>query len=119
MCLLPIDFDFLHNGKISFEIFLNEVSYFLRSTILLSEELIAGKCDDLESFFIPAIMGFDHFHVVLRGETSLASYVDDHYKFFILEGVEVELFTVDIVDFKVKEGFRKGRLQTLGAGFED
>jgi hypothetical protein len=111
--LLPIHLHFFHNRKTCLEIFLNKIRYFLRTAILLPEELVARKSDYLKSFFFPAIMGFDHFSIVFRGESSLASYVDDHYKLFIPQVVEVELFAIDIVDFEVEEDFGKGRLQTL------
>jgi hypothetical protein len=117
--LLPIHLHFFHNRKTCLEIFLNKTGYFPRTAVLLPEELIARKCDDLKSFLFPAIMGFDHFSIVFRCKSSLASYVDHHYKLFIPEVVEVELFAIDIVDFEVEEDFGKGRLQALRSRFED
>jgi hypothetical protein len=48
-------------------------------------------------------VGLHHFLVVVGGESSLASDIDNHDEFLVPEGVEIEVFAHDVPDLEVKE----------------
>jgi len=119
MCLFSIDFHLLHNREICLKIFLHKINNFFRTIVFLTKELATRERNNLKSILFPAFMGLDHFSVVFRGKPSLASYIYHHCELSIPQSIEVKLFTINIVDFKVEEALGKGRLQALRPWFED
>jgi hypothetical protein len=50
MSVITINFHFLKNWELSFEVFINKFLDFLRTSTLLAEELIAREGQNLEPF---------------------------------------------------------------------
>jgi hypothetical protein len=119
MSLFSIDLNLLHHRELNIEILFCEFLNLLRGAIFLTKELVARESEDFEAIVSPSLMGLDHFPVVVRGKSSLASNIDHHDEFPISEGLEIKEFTPDVLDLEVEEALHGGRLEVLFTGLED
>ena len=103
MSVLSVHFYFLHHWELHIEVFSYELFDFFGRSTFLSKELIARKGQNFKSTVFPFFMSLDHFLVVFRGKTSLASNVDHHDEFPIFESLKVERLSSDVVNLEVKE----------------
>jgi hypothetical protein len=109
--LLSVDFDFLHNRELDVKVFGDKVFNFLRRTTFLSEKLIAREGQNFKTTVSPSFVSFDHFLVVVTGESSLASNIGNHDESSVPQSLEVERLASDIVDLEVKEALRASGLE--------
>ncbi len=101
--ILAVHLHFLHHWELDVKVFFNELVDFSRRSTFLTEELVAWEGQNLEADLSPPSVSFDHFGVVIRGESSLAGDIGYHDKFPISEGLEVEVIAPDISDLEVEE----------------
>ena len=103
MSVITINFHFLKNWELSFEVFINKFFDFLRTSTLLAEELIAREGQNLEPFRSELFMHMDHSLIVRWSQSSLACYIDNHNCLSIFESWKVNKFSRDVLDFEVIE----------------
>lgn len=105
MSVISINFDLLHDWELSIKVFVDKFFNFSWRSTLLSKELVAWEGKDFEAIVFPSVVGFDHLCVCLTGESSLASNVDHHNKFFVSKRLKVKQFASDVIDLEIKESF--------------
>lgn len=115
MGLLSVDFDFFHHWEFNVELFGHKLFNFLWRSTFLSEKLVAGESKNFEAQTSPLIVCLDHSFIVVRGESSLTGYIDDHDELFVFETLHVEGFAADIVEFEIKKSLDCGSGEGLAA----
>lgn len=106
MSVGPINFNFFEKPELNVEVFLNKCQNFLLSPTLLPKELIARESQDFKPFLVEFVIHANHGFIVFTGQSSLASYIDNHDHFFIFVGVEINESALDVLDFEIEEGLR-------------